>query len=128
MRVSIIASSLILLTVASHALGATDEEFIKAGEQFAQLLVDGEYEKAVQSFDETMTKAMPVVTLKSTWEQMQAAHGPFRSLGEPAIGSHAQYKLVFVPCRWERAAFRLKECVPASRSRRSLRNWPKSSA
>ena len=70
--------------------------------------MDAQYAKAVESFDETMTEVMPVAELEAFWSQMAQVHGPFQSLGEPTIGSHAQYKPVFVPCKWERAAFRLK--------------------
>ncbi len=108
MRLVTIMSTVLLLAVAGRAYGTTDEEYLKAGKDFAQLLVDAQYAKAVESFDETMTEAVPIIALETLWSRMALAHGPFQGLGEPTISTHAQYKIVFVPCKWERAAFRMR--------------------
>jgi dienelactone hydrolase len=85
-----------------------DDEYAKAGTAFVQLLVEEKYGEAVQRFDETMTAVMPKASLEGLWKQMLSLHGAIQGLEEPTISVQGPYRLVYVPCRWERASFRLR--------------------
>lgn len=97
----------LLAFTAAPSLGQ-DEDAAKKGEQFVQLLIDGKFDEAAAMFDETMHAAIPVDKLRQSWDQLAATHGPFRSKGEAIVAPYLQYKLVFVPCRWERGRLRAK--------------------
>jgi alpha-beta hydrolase superfamily lysophospholipase len=85
-----------------------DDEYAQAGKAFVQLLVEEKYGEAVKRFDESMTAAMPKASLEGLWKQMLLLHGSVQGLEEPTIAVQGPYRLVYVPCRWERAGFRVR--------------------
>jgi len=101
-------ASIVLLTIVAAPALAQDQATAKKGEHFVQLLIDGKFDDAAATCDETMRAAMPADKLRQVWDQLAATHGPFLSKGEGTVAPYLQYKFVFVPCRWEKSRLRTR--------------------
>jgi len=72
------------------------------------LLVKGDYEKAVTNFDDTMTKALPTDKLQEVWNTIIAQTGAFVEQLGVRKEKTLQYDVVFVTCKFERAVLDAK--------------------
>ncbi|MFP3975536.1 MAG: alpha/beta fold hydrolase [Dehalococcoidia bacterium] len=68
---------------------------------FLKLLNDGEFEGAVERFDETMKNALPASTLEELWQQLTTQSGSLTSLGESAVTEQSGYQVVVQRCVFE---------------------------
>jgi dienelactone hydrolase len=62
----------------------------------------GDFEKAVQPFDETMKKAMSADRLKKVWEGVTGQQGSFKEVGGARTEAVQKYQVVFVTTEFER--------------------------
>lgn len=71
-------------------------------------LVSGEYEEAVENFDDTMKKALPTEKLQQVWDSLIAQSGPFVEQLGIRTEKVRQYDVVFVTCKFEKAVLDAK--------------------
>ncbi|MGB3341191.1 MAG: DUF3887 domain-containing protein [bacterium] len=98
---------IVLLLVVSFMSCGKKSESQKAGdyttlaEQFVKILVNEEYEKAVQSFDKTMESTLPADKLEIAWQNLITQVGHYkRQLGVRQTKEQG-YDIVFVSCEFE---------------------------
>ena len=73
-----------------------------AANQFIDQLAAGEFDKAVEQFDQTMTGAMPAEKLDEIWGTIQAQAGRFLERTGVRTAEQGPYRIVLVSCRFER--------------------------
>jgi hypothetical protein len=89
---------------------------LAAGE--ADLLAKRDFARAVSLFDSTMKGALPEPKLREVWQTLQQQVGPFRSRAGSAdtrVEEQDGYKIVFIPCQFERAALDMKVVFDSNR-------------
>lgn len=77
-------------------------------EDFVDLLVNGNYDKAVANFDDTMTKVVPAEKLEEVWNSIIAQAGPFVEQLDVRKEKTLQYDIVFVTCKFEKLVLDVK--------------------
>lgn len=98
----------IFATLVSFPTAAQEFDPAEAGEAFVQLLIGGKFDDAVATFDDTMRAAMSADQLRGAWAQLEATYGAFQSKGQAVVAPYMQYKLAYVPCRFDRGGIRAK--------------------
>jgi pimeloyl-ACP methyl ester carboxylesterase len=75
----------------------------EAARAFVEQLNKGDFDKATQSFDATMTKVMPAAELKKSWDRVVADAGAYQK----PLGSRSEtkdkYEIVTVTCEFAKA-------------------------
>lgn len=88
----------------SEEAGTGDSANLKAMAQaFVDQLAQGEFEEAVQRFDDTMGQALPAPKLQETWEAVVAQVGPFQEQVATRTTEQQGYDVVLVTTRFQRA-------------------------
>ncbi|MHC4455719.1 MAG: DUF3887 domain-containing protein [Planctomycetota bacterium] len=80
---------------------APDNEFVK-------LLVDGQFQKAVESFDETMKNALPPDNLQLAWNAVISQAGAFKQQLGLRTGKEDEFDAIFVTCQFENSPLDVK--------------------
>jgi hypothetical protein len=80
---------------------AKDNGLETMARDFVELLVKGDYTGAVQSFDETMKKALPAEKLQEVWSSLIAQLGPFVEQAGARREKILQYDVIFVTCKFK---------------------------
>jgi uncharacterized protein len=84
------------------------KDFVKAGEEFVDLLAKQQFAQAVTRYDSAMKAALPEDKLQGTWEAIQKQIGPFQK----RLGTKSQrvqgYEVVLVTCEFEKSALDTK--------------------
>jgi dienelactone hydrolase len=68
---------------------------------FVTQMAAGQFEKAVEPFDQAMAKALPAERLKALWEGLVKEHGPFQQAAENRAEEILQYNAVYITCAFE---------------------------
>ena len=71
-------------------------------------LAGGDFNKATENFDETMSKALPAAKLREVWNSLIIQTGPF--IGQTGIRREKilQYDVIFVTCKFEKGVLDTK--------------------
>jgi uncharacterized protein len=72
---------------------------------FVDLMANGQYARAFESFTPQMKAAMPVDRLSATWNGLTAQAGPFRRQVVTSVVPRGVLSVVVVTCEFERATF-----------------------
>lgn len=86
----------------------SDDDLERVAKDFVTLLANGDYKKATESFDATMTRVMSPLKLRLTWNGMLLTTGSFESLGETRKEKVGAYDVVFVTTKFRRATLATK--------------------
>ena len=78
------------------------EKQIQLAKTFVSQMAAGDFEKAIQPFDETMKKAMPAEKLRQVWESVTGQQGSFKQLGGTRTEAIQKYQIIFVTTEFER--------------------------
>src|SRR5262245_32624573 len=102
----LLASTLIvvLLPAALLAAQAPDDKPAKLqakGAAFIDLLVKGDFAKAVADFDEEMKKKLPVDKLEELWTKVTKQLGPLQKQGPARSTKAAKYDAVLIACHFK---------------------------
>lgn len=84
--------------------GAGFEELIPAAVTFVDLLSQGQFASATDTFDSTMRGALPEARLQDIWTQLQAQSGAFQKQLGTRTDSQQGYRIVYVTCQFEKAS------------------------
>ena len=85
-----------------------DSQPATMAKDLVNLLVDGDYAEAVKNFDSTMKEALPAEKLQEVWNSIIAQAGPFKEQLGVRKEKILQYDVMFVTCKFERAALDTK--------------------
>lgn len=106
---------LVLLVTAALALaGCPDDDqplpanLDERARAFVQLLVDEEFDRAVEVFDATMRGALPAPKLEAVWKSVLDRAGGFEKIRSTRRQRHEQYVIVYVTCGFEQGPFDVK--------------------
>ncbi len=98
-----------LLLFPSQILGdAFPEELIAQAKEFVDLMVKGEFAKAVENFDSIMSKAMPKEKLKEVWQTVIKQAGPFKKQTGTRTETLPKFEIVYVACEFEKTNLDIK--------------------
>jgi uncharacterized protein len=99
-----------LLTISLHAIASAEEDKnqVEMAKMFVTHMSGGQFEKAVQPFDQTMGKVLPEAKLKEVWNGLTKEHGSFQSMSETRTEKIQQYDVVYVTCVFECGALDAK--------------------
>ncbi|UCC40760.1 MAG: DUF3887 domain-containing protein [Candidatus Aminicenantes bacterium] len=97
-----------LLSSFSRQETSTPEELESAAKEFVDLMVKGNFESAVQTFDSVMTKAMPQEKLKEVWESLIRQLGQFKRQAAIRKEMNPRFDIVFVTCEFEKDSIDIK--------------------
>jgi len=75
---------------------------IEKAKRLVTRMAAGEFEDAVEPFDETMQRVLPAGKLKEIWGGLVKQHGPLQKAESTRTEKVEQYTLVFVTCEFER--------------------------
>jgi len=104
------ASLLLSVVLGLVAAGAAPETASPAaslkeqGTKVVDLIIAGKFTDAVRGFNAAMTTALPPGKLREAWEALTKQVGPYKDHGEARTGTEQGYQVVYVPCRFEKAA------------------------
>ncbi len=84
------------------------EELITQAKEFVDLMVKGEFSKAVENFDSVMTKAMPEEKLKDVWQRIVKQAGPFQKRKGTRTESLPKFEIVYVTCQFSKGDLDVK--------------------
>lgn len=73
----------------------------------------GEFEAAVESFDETMRAGLPAEKLAEVWRNVSRPAGAFQGVGEPRVRDAGELKVVVLPGTWTNAKLDIQVTVNA---------------
>ena len=111
------SAKLIIIFLAIFAFGRiavcqTDpfenDELIRVGTEFVNLLNEGNFIEAVAFYDSTMQKAMPVEKLKSTWESLEKQVGAFEAIEKIDLDLAGEYQQVNILCKFENSSLNVR--------------------
>lgn len=107
-----LARSVLIAAVLAFAVGPPAVRAQKAAQgpegrarAFVDLMAEGQYAKALESFTPQMKAAMPVERLSATWNGLIAQAGPFQRQIGTSVVPRGVLSVVAVTCEFERATF-----------------------
>jgi hypothetical protein len=68
----------------------------------------GDFEKAVEPFDQTMRQALPAEKLKQAWKSVASPCGPLQRATKVRTEKAGQYEVVYVTCEFQQGTFDTK--------------------
>jgi dienelactone hydrolase len=97
------------LPVSAHTQQDSDmNELIAHAQKFVELLATGEFFKAVENFDDVMTKAMPEEKLKQVWQTVLKQAGQFKKQAGVRTEILPKYESVYITCQFEKGPLDVK--------------------
>jgi hypothetical protein len=84
------------------------EELIAQAKEFVDLMVQGEFSKAVENFDSVMSKAMPEEKLKEVWQTVIKQAGPFKKQTGTRTETLPKFDIIYVTCQFEKGNLDIK--------------------
>lgn len=91
-----------LTTIGLTAQEGQTDELLASAQQFLSQVSRGEFEKAAESFDAAVAKALPPEKLEQTWKQLTTAFGELQRFGDAKMESVGALRAVITPCHFER--------------------------
>ncbi len=86
--------AILVIIISYSSLDSQDTKYekeISKAREFIQMLQNGEYEKAVGSFDETVKQKLPVTQLSAIWPSLIAQFGNFKGIQESTAEVNKSY-------------------------------------
>ncbi len=96
------ALSLLVIFSQSVASGEEPSQHVEMAKTFVDQMAKGQFEKAVEPFDQTMSQALPAEKLKEIWDGLIKENGGFQRSTETRSEKILKYDVVFVTCEFER--------------------------
>jgi dienelactone hydrolase len=74
---------------------------VEMAKTFVTQMSGSQFDKAVEPFDQTMSKALPAESLKQIWDGLIKDNGAFQRITETRTEKYLQYDMVFVTCEFQ---------------------------
>ena len=100
-RLAIVALSLLVIFSQSMAFAEEPVKNADMAKLFVSQMAKGQFDKAVEPFDQTMSQALPADKLKEIWEGLIKEHGDFQRTTETRTEKYLIYEMVFVTCEFQ---------------------------
>ena len=100
-RVMVAALSLLIILLQSIASGEEAPKHVEMAKTFVTQMAGGQFDKAVEPFDQTMSQALPAEKLKPVWDGLIKENGAFQRITETRTEKYLQYEMVFVTCEFQ---------------------------
>jgi hypothetical protein len=100
-RALVAALSLLAIFSRSMASAGEDSKHVEMAKTFVTQMAGSQFDKAIESFDQTMSKALPADSLKQIWDGKIKENGAFQRLTETRTEKYLQYEMVFVTCEFQ---------------------------
>ena len=99
------------------ALIAADQsaDRLKIAEVLVAQMAAGQFDKAVEPFDQTMKRALPANKLKEAWSSLAIQYGQFQRVTDTTTEKIRQYDVVYVTCDFQRAKLDTKVVFDGSK-------------
>ena len=96
-------AALSLLVIFSQSIASADEapKHVEMAKTFVTQMAEGQFDKAVEPFDQTMSQALPAEKLKPIWDGLIKEKGAFQRITETRTEKYLQYEMVFVTCEFQ---------------------------
>lgn len=107
MRNKTIIFSLFAALVGMIACGGTSD-LEQAAMEFVDRLAEENFTEAVNTFDATMSEALPAEKLEEVWTKLQEQVGTYEKQLSVRKEKYAQYDIVFVTCKFSNAKLDVK--------------------
>ncbi len=97
------AASILGIIILLHSVVSAEEptKHVEMAKAFVTQMAGGQFEKAVEPFDQTMSKALPAEKLKQVWDGLTKENGSFQQMSETRTEKIQQYNVVYVTCVFE---------------------------
>ena len=105
----------VFLTNARGVSQAENEEPEVLAEQFVELLVKGQFAKAVEGFDTAMKESLPTDKLAQTWRTTTGQAGLFKQQLGTRLEKFLGSDIVFVTCEFEKGPMDVKVVYDSNR-------------
>lgn len=106
--VEFVGDDIELAKKAVHELAIVHMAIETQAKDLVSLLANGDYEKAVENFDETMKAALPAEKLQQVWNSLIAQVGAFVEQTAVRKEKILGYDVVFVTCKFENSVLDAK--------------------
>jgi len=90
------------VVIVAIVLGADAQQRSESAKAFVAQIAAGQFDSAVELFDPTMQRALPVQKLKEVWEGLIKQYGPLTRAAETKTDRVQKYEVVFVTCEFQR--------------------------
>ena len=87
---------------------AKSDERTEMATTFVAHMTAGRFDKAVESFDDTMKRVLPAEKLKQVWDGVTKQYGPLQRTAETRTEAIGPYTAVFVTCKFQREPLDVK--------------------
>ncbi|MCL4855409.1 MAG: DUF3887 domain-containing protein, partial [Bryobacteraceae bacterium] len=81
-------------------MGAENDEHVAKARRLVSQMAAGEFDAAVEPFDQTMKRVLPAGKLDEVWNGVIEQFGTFEESAETRVEQVQQYTLVFVTCKF----------------------------
>ena len=94
----------ILSIIQSPALASDDQpaKRLDMAKALVAQMAAGQFDKAVEPFDQTMKQALPADKLKEVWDGLTKQYGQLQRATETRTEKIQQYEVVYVTCEFQR--------------------------
>jgi uncharacterized protein len=92
----------ILLLCRTIAFAESSPEQTEVAKNFVAQLAGGQFEKAVEPFDQTMRQALPAEKLKLLWDGLTKQYGSLQRAVDTRAEKIQKYDVVYVTCEFQR--------------------------
>ncbi len=116
--------SMFVIRSGLHSVTAPSADLSSRAAGFVTLLSDGDYESAVNMFDESMTSIMPEEKLEKVWRSLLSKFGPYEEHTAAQGTKVSGYDVFLIPCRFEKASINARITFDADREIAGLYFFP----
>ncbi len=99
------------MALSADEISAAPETREQLARRFVALLIEGQFEKATESFDESMKAAVPSTKLKAIWMDQLDRLGACERIESTRTELYQQYRFIFVTCQFEKQRIDVKVVV-----------------
>ena len=107
-RVLVAALSLLATSWQSVASAEEAPNQVEMAKTFVAQMANGQFEKAVKPFDQTMSQALPGEKIKQIWNGIIKENGLFQRVTETRTEKYPQYNMVYVTCEFQQGTLDAK--------------------
>ncbi len=104
----IISLATILSSWATQKANLVLDDLTVMAQEFVAFLEKGDFSKAAENFDETMSKVMPQEKLKKVWDAIIVQVGSFKKQTTVRTEKSGEYDIVYVTCEFENISLETK--------------------
>lgn len=99
-RSALVVCALMSLLLCPAVMGGENDEHVAKTRRLVSQMAAGQFDAAVEPFDQTMKRVLPAGKLDEVWNGVIEQFGTFEESAETRVEQVQQYTLVFVTCKF----------------------------